>query len=280
VPPSSIDKQIDELYQLSPDEFTAARNALAKTAGADDKAAVRALRKPSMPAWAVNQLYWRSRPTWDALIRSAEQLRDAHRSAMSGHATDLRKADASHRDALSQALKETMALAAGGGHEPNAAVKEAIMRTLQALPADIVPGRLDAPLESAGFGVLEGVPASRPKLRIVEKKPSKAAPAKTGGRPRGKGEPTDPAAERKRAQEEERRARVEAEREAKRVREEAERQRREQERLAARKAQKIMRLTAAVERAKKHEDDLREKLIQAEKDRLDAERELQRARRE
>jgi hypothetical protein len=49
---------IDELYQLPLDEFTAARNALAKSTG---DASIKKLEKPSLSAWAVNQLFWHQR---------------------------------------------------------------------------------------------------------------------------------------------------------------------------------------------------------------------------
>ena len=55
-----IESEIDRLYQLAPDEFTAARNALAKSAG-PDAAAVKRLTKPPIAAWAVNQVYWQHR---------------------------------------------------------------------------------------------------------------------------------------------------------------------------------------------------------------------------
>ena len=60
---SSPDDLIDQLYQLPLDEFTAARNALAKSSG---QASLKALEKPTLAAWAVNQLYWHQRATYDA----------------------------------------------------------------------------------------------------------------------------------------------------------------------------------------------------------------------
>ena len=54
--PSPIDEQIDKLYQLPLDEFTSARNALAKEAG-PAAAEVRALQKPPLAAWAPNILF-------------------------------------------------------------------------------------------------------------------------------------------------------------------------------------------------------------------------------
>lgn len=269
---SSLDKQIDELYQLPPGQFTAARNDLAKGAAAADKAKVRALRKPSAPAWAVNQLYWKSRRTWEALVRAAERLRATHRSALQGHAVDLRQADAAHREALSHAVKETMALVSRAGQQPTAALKEAVVRTLQALPADIEPGRLDAPLAAAGFGVLEGMAPSRAKLALVERKAPAPRPES-----RARRATVDREAERRRVRDA-REAAVEAKRQAHRARVEAERQRLEEKRRAVQAAQRVAQLTAAVERARGQEDDLRERLTRATRAREAAEKELDRAR--
>ena len=80
MPARAPDQEIDRLYQLPLDEFTPARNALARTAGAD-AARVRALSKPPIAAWAVNQLYWRNRKIWDALVAAAENARRADCSA-------------------------------------------------------------------------------------------------------------------------------------------------------------------------------------------------------
>src|SRR5438309_1429998 len=70
----ALQTQIDRLYQLPLDEFTPARNALAKGAGADT-ARIRALAKPPVAAWAVNQLRWRDQDVWDELIAAAERAR-------------------------------------------------------------------------------------------------------------------------------------------------------------------------------------------------------------
>jgi hypothetical protein len=62
--------EIDRLYQLPLGEFTPARNALAKELGKTD-ARIKNLQKPNVPAWAVNQLYWRERPLYDRLIKAS-----------------------------------------------------------------------------------------------------------------------------------------------------------------------------------------------------------------
>ena len=62
---SDIDRVAAELYALPPEEFTAARDALARQARASGQAAlaneIRALRKPTQGAWVVNPLA-RERP--------------------------------------------------------------------------------------------------------------------------------------------------------------------------------------------------------------------------
>ena len=52
---AGADDRIDELYQLPLEEFTPARNALAKELGDGD---IKKLEKPNVAAWAVNQLWW------------------------------------------------------------------------------------------------------------------------------------------------------------------------------------------------------------------------------
>ena len=86
-----IETEVDRLYQLPPDEFTAARNALAKEAGAD-RAEVRGLGKPPIAAWAVNQLYWKRRDVYDPLIAASIELRKHHKAVLAGRTADIRDA--------------------------------------------------------------------------------------------------------------------------------------------------------------------------------------------
>lgn len=108
-PTRTLDSQIDRLYQLPPDEFTEARNALAKELGKDG-ASVRKLSKPPAAAWAVNQLYWSRRPVYDSLIAAASALRAAHGQVLAGKRADLRAAGAAHEEALDAAVKETLGI--------------------------------------------------------------------------------------------------------------------------------------------------------------------------
>ena len=81
---ASLDSQIDALYQKPLDEFTAARNALAKSTAGADAAQVRKLAKPTVVPWAVNQIYWHARPVFDRLRATGERLRAAQIAALKG----------------------------------------------------------------------------------------------------------------------------------------------------------------------------------------------------
>jgi hypothetical protein len=151
-----LDDGIDQLYQLPLDEFTAARNALAKDSGADGKA-IKQLAKPPLAAWAVNQLYWKRRTDYESLIDAAAAMRKTHKAVIEGKSGDLRFAGREHELALEKALKATLALLEEGGQAVTEATRQAILNTLRALPSDEPPGRLSRPLTPGGFEMLAGI---------------------------------------------------------------------------------------------------------------------------
>ena len=90
--------ETDELYALPREEFTAARDALAKRLRADKRReeadAVKQLRRPSVAAWAINQAVRRDPDALRELLAAGEALRAAHESLMAGagDAEDVRAA--------------------------------------------------------------------------------------------------------------------------------------------------------------------------------------------
>src|SRR5262245_53767785 len=115
-----LDDEIDELYKLPLDQFTPKRNALAKELSGDARARVKALVKPSSAMWAVNQLYWQDRPTYNALVSAAETLRSAHRALVAGRKADVRKPEVVHKAAVERAFVKTTVIARAG-EDPSAA---------------------------------------------------------------------------------------------------------------------------------------------------------------
>jgi|SRR5579862_2432123 len=156
----SIDQEIDRLYQLPLSEFIAARNALAKRAGGD-AARVKALEKPNAAAWAVNQLYWRDRPIYDAVIKAARRARTAHAHSLTGKKADVPLAEAAQAAAVRHALDRAEAILRQAGDAVTGATLAAVRQTLNALATETAsesttsPGRLTRPIEAAvGFGAL------------------------------------------------------------------------------------------------------------------------------
>jgi hypothetical protein len=149
--------QIDELYRLPLDQFTKARNTLAKSLSGTEKTQIASLGKPSLPMWVVNQLFWQDAPTYKALIDASEKLRAAHRAALSGRKADTRTADQLHRTTVEKAFAKAIGLADKRGVKITDPVREIVRRTLAALPGEEAPGRLTRAPEPAGFSLLTGV---------------------------------------------------------------------------------------------------------------------------
>ena len=158
---SALDDKIDGLYQLPLGEFTAARNALAKSLSGEDAKRVRALEKPTIVPWSVNQVYWHARSTYDRLMKSGEKLRAVQIAALEGRAADVRAASEAHRRAIGDAVAEAERLSAAAGAKPGA---DSLARTFESLSltasAPKTPGRLRDALQPAGFEALLGVTPS------------------------------------------------------------------------------------------------------------------------
>jgi hypothetical protein len=145
-------QDLDRLYQLPLSEFTAARNALAKNAGKDG-AAIKARPKPSVPAWAVNQLYWTDRRSYDRLIKASERVRAGHAQSLKGRKVDLAALELQHDAAIKQAADRVRDILARHGDPGTPATMKAVVDTLRSLPGG-EPGRLSKTLAPMGFDAL------------------------------------------------------------------------------------------------------------------------------
>src|SRR6266581_1129416 len=164
------------LFKLPLTEFTVARNALAarlKKAGrGEGSERVKALVKPSISAWAVNQLYWKHRQAFDGLIAAGERLRRAHASQLAGKASDMHGPLAARREALSGLSRLAGALLRDAGHSTTPDTIRRITTTLEALStysslSDApTPGRLTADVDPPGF---ESLAALIPEVGQAER---------------------------------------------------------------------------------------------------------------
>jgi hypothetical protein len=161
---AGIDAELDALFQLPLAEFTAARNTLAarvKKAGQADVAEqIKALPKPSVPAWTVNQLFFRKRGEFDRLIATGERFRQAQASHLAGKPTDIRGPLEARRAALASLSKLAAATLRQAGNSPTPDTMRRITTTLEALstygalPDAPRGGRLTDDVDPPGFETL------------------------------------------------------------------------------------------------------------------------------
>jgi len=160
---SGLEAKIDDLYRGPLADFVASRTALAKSLSGSDAKRVRALAKPTVVPWAVNQVYWRARAVYDRAITSGERLRAAQVAALEGRKADVRAATEAHRNAVADAVREAERIGRDAGVHP---APDALMRTFEALSlradSDETAGRLTKPLQPAGFEALAGVKVAAP----------------------------------------------------------------------------------------------------------------------
>jgi hypothetical protein len=153
---------VEQLYAVTPPEFTPLRTRLAKeakAAGAADLAAsVTKLRKPTVAAWAVNHFVREQGESLEDLRSFAELLREAQRTLDAGQLRTLGRERASRVDAVADLVAE---LAAEAGHPLGAGVAQEVRETLTALVSDedaeasVLTGALVRSLSYSGFGSVD-----------------------------------------------------------------------------------------------------------------------------
>ena len=159
-----VDDDIDALFQLPLTEVTAARNALAtrlKKAGHPEAAErVKGLTKPSVPAWAVNQLYLKHRIAFNRLLDAGEKFRKAQTAQLGGKSADFRAPLESRRAALSELTTHAATLLTEAGSAAAPDTMRRVTTTLEALstyaglPGTPEPGRLTDDVQPPGFEAL------------------------------------------------------------------------------------------------------------------------------
>lgn len=257
-PPSlnDLDARVDRLYGVPLDRFVPERNALAaelkREDRPDDAALVKGLARPSIPAWAVNQVYWHARDEFDRLTAAGDQMRDLQRRALSGREVDLRDATRERQHAVRALVDRAVSLMKEGGATVTDATRQRISTLADAIaaygsrPQAYRPGRLEQELEPPGFEALAGLTGgAAPPLRLV-----KSGREETGVRATRQGEPAKRAATAETAAEA--RARTAEEREVQRRQERA-----QKVAEAARRARE-----RDLERAKEHEAALSARLVE------------------
>ena len=159
---SDIAAEIDALFKLPIAEFTGARNALAKQLKSDartlDAERVKALAKPSAPAWTVNQLYWQDPKVIERLLTLGERVRKAQTGQLKN--ADLRALIEEKKQMTMALLTKATAILEEAGHAASLDLMRRVSTTLESLAAwgdmEGVPraGRLTTEVEPPGFDTL------------------------------------------------------------------------------------------------------------------------------
>jgi hypothetical protein len=187
-----LDAELDRLYGLPLDEFVRERDETAKRLrrGGEREAAdvLKAQRKPTAGAWALNQAIRRRRAERDALLAAGERLRAAHEALLSGgDAAALRDAMQEERR-LAAVLADCSEAIASETGKSGPALKERVRASLHAATVDeeareeLETGRFVREREAVGLGPFGGaMPAPTPGR-------TRKAPSKSTAPARGKSE--------------------------------------------------------------------------------------------
>ena len=172
-----IEDEIDALFRLPLAEFTGARNTLAarlkRDGSPNDAERVKLLAKPSVSAWAVNQLYWNHREEFEQLIASGKRFRPAQKAA------DMRNSLDARREVLAELSELATELLSDAGHSPTLDTLRRVTTTLEAmsayalLPDGPTPGRLSNDLDPPSFESLASLMSGRTMPRTKNAAPVK-----------------------------------------------------------------------------------------------------------
>jgi hypothetical protein len=183
-----LDAIARELYALPPEDFTSARNARAAASDRALAARVKALRKPTAAAWAVDLL------AREGQLAEALELAGALREAQDDlDGAELARLSRQRRALVGALATQAVELAAERGVSVSGAARTDVEKTINAAVMDaaaaaaVMTARLVRPLEASGFdavdvsdavgGSLPGVPDAPVPSRddLAERRARKAA---------------------------------------------------------------------------------------------------------
>jgi hypothetical protein len=192
---ADADDAVARLYGLPPDQFTSARDQLADElrdqGDRDATAAVKKLRRPTVSAWAVNQLVRNHRTEMQELLSVGEEVRAAQRAALSGGGAEtIRELTTRRRRVVDRLLDLSENLLAQAGLGTGRPTLDKVADTLMAVIVDegaaeaVRAGRLEREITPpSGFDTLAGeVPLSKAPSKPERQARERARQAKERAR--------------------------------------------------------------------------------------------------
>ena len=185
---------VASLYQAPLAEFISRRSALVaqlKRSGHKDVAAsIATAAKPSRAAYLVNQVFWRVRSAYDAVLEAGTAARAAQQARLLGDAsTDLSDTLRLRDDAIRTAVSAALAVAAEDGQAASEATGAQVRASFEALAGHglesrLPHGHLVADVALPGMAAFAGLilpttTAVTPvrRFEVVARRPNEAAPA-------------------------------------------------------------------------------------------------------
>ncbi|MDQ4149174.1 MAG: hypothetical protein M3164_04170 [Actinomycetota bacterium] len=161
--------RLDELFSAPLEEFVKLRNRIAKelaaTGSHQEAEAVRSLKKPTVAAWAMNQVARRDPHKVRALLDAHTKLREANSPE------EFREASSERQEAVKSLLDAVSELLDREGHAVGGGANEKVTRTLLALASNeqaetaFSLGRLEKDLEPEELFFTASVAAPRRRGR-------------------------------------------------------------------------------------------------------------------
>lgn len=177
----TLDEATDDLYAADLEAFVSERTRLARELrDAGDREAAEQLaklKKPTVAAWALNQLARRNRRDVDLLLDAGHRLRHAQEGVVVGaDRAAFEQAQTTEREALRRLTQQASELLGGASSQ----VLSQLSQTLRAAAVSeegrelLARGRFTTPLETEGFDVFGALPVSRPAKAKQQAKTQKA----------------------------------------------------------------------------------------------------------
>src|SRR5215813_6071110 len=170
---SASDAYLDQLFETAPEDFVATRNELVARLNAIGQRKVaselKALGKPTVPVWAINQLARREPDKVAALLDAANQLRSTQARALRNRASaeHLRSTAQAEREAIRTLLRSAQEVLREANRADTPGLLGRVESTLHAHavgnPADrelLRRGRLSREAQALGFAGLMSSPGA------------------------------------------------------------------------------------------------------------------------
>jgi hypothetical protein len=175
---TDLEREVDRLYGLDLDRFVDERTSLARALRSEGRRAeatrAQELRKPTLPAWTVNQLARRKRKDVDLLLDAAHRLATAQADVLQGgdpgQFAEARERERAALRRLEEGAREIL------GERAAEATLRRVSETLRAAAVSeqarelLARGRLTAELEPTGFEAFAAIAPATP-ARVPRKPP-------------------------------------------------------------------------------------------------------------